>query len=553
MKRKILPFVIALPAFILVLLFKVWPDILSVIISFMQYSPKLGLSNSPFIGLTNYTDFITSYYFMRLLRNSIILSLLPAILTSVVSLFAILCIRKLPNQWLKCLALCIIAIPALIPLASLIGSAKALIDSDSAIAMLFYRLHIIEVKSNLLTIPNLYPWVYSGVEVLKYMFFPIAIGVLATDGLEKPYMHRLFGIIGSYVFIRFALFYVINREITIQLYNPMVYETADTLGAFTYRKGLLEANYGYNAVVSNIRNVFQVLFSIPLFIGLNRLLNRNALFYCISDRKNKRPSAIAGILGTLPLCTGTAGIVYFFVSGALSANITAADIFSNPMFVPAMGNSFVYSIIGAALFTILSVLLAYPFTVSKKAYPLVLFLVLSVNSIVAEYLNYRSWGFIDNAFGAIFISGLSILGAFVLHYLTVNQTRDAVSFKGYLRVIAPTILVLFAFGFIAAWGCSNIQMMLQTRSKFPVSLILREMFVQNDLTKFLSMSTDSIHTAAQLTAIKHIMGILMSLPPVFVGWAVIWLNKRLFIGNRTIFDMISAKTTEKLHDPSPLE
>ena len=47
----------------------------------------------------------------------------------------------------------------------------------------------------------------------------------------------------------------VGYEKTILLYNPQVYETADILPSFVYRKGLQEANYGYSTAVSLFNSV----------------------------------------------------------------------------------------------------------------------------------------------------------------------------------------------------------------------------------------------------------------------------------------------------------
>ena len=47
----------------------------------------------------------------------------------------------------------------------------------------------------------------------------------------------------------------VGYEKTILLYNPQVYETADILSSFIYRKGIQEMNYGYSTAVSLFNSV----------------------------------------------------------------------------------------------------------------------------------------------------------------------------------------------------------------------------------------------------------------------------------------------------------
>ncbi|MFK7694545.1 sugar ABC transporter permease, partial [Paenibacillus sp. HJGM_3] len=44
-------------------------------IAFKDFSPGLGILDSPWVGFRHFLDFFHSYYFWRLLRNTLLLSL----------------------------------------------------------------------------------------------------------------------------------------------------------------------------------------------------------------------------------------------------------------------------------------------------------------------------------------------------------------------------------------------------------------------------------------------------------------------------------------------
>ena len=52
----------------------------------------------------------------------------------------------------------------------------------------------------------------------------------------------------------------VNGEKVILLYNELIYDTADVIGSFTYRKGLLEQNYSYSAAVGLLMSVVNFFF-----------------------------------------------------------------------------------------------------------------------------------------------------------------------------------------------------------------------------------------------------------------------------------------------------
>jgi putative aldouronate transport system permease protein len=46
----------------------------------------------------------------------------------------------------------------------------------------------------------------------------------------------------------------------ILLYNPSIYETADVISTYVYRRGLLNADYSYSAAVGMFNSVFNFIF-----------------------------------------------------------------------------------------------------------------------------------------------------------------------------------------------------------------------------------------------------------------------------------------------------
>ena len=50
------------------------------IIAFKEYTPIKGILGSPWIGFQNFHDFFTSYYFWRILKNTVLISLYTFVL-----------------------------------------------------------------------------------------------------------------------------------------------------------------------------------------------------------------------------------------------------------------------------------------------------------------------------------------------------------------------------------------------------------------------------------------------------------------------------------------
>lgn len=62
----------------------------------------------------------------------------------------------------------------------------------------------------------------------------------------------------------------VGYEKIILLYNEGIYETADVISTYVYRKGLLEANWSYSAAVG----LFNSVINLTLVLTANRITKK---------------------------------------------------------------------------------------------------------------------------------------------------------------------------------------------------------------------------------------------------------------------------------------
>ena len=127
---------------------------------------------------------------------------------------------------------------------------------------------------NLLGNPDNWRTIYVVSDLWKNLGFDSIIYVAALAGIDQTLyeaaeidganrLQRIMrvtipGIIDTIMImliLRIGQMLSVGYEKTILLYNPQVYETADILSSFVYRKGLQEANYGYSTAVSLFNSV----------------------------------------------------------------------------------------------------------------------------------------------------------------------------------------------------------------------------------------------------------------------------------------------------------
>ena len=89
-----------LPAVVYFLVFNYFP-MYGVQIAFKDFSPVLGITGSPWIGFQHFDRFFHSYYFTRLLRNTLYLSLYSLIVSFPIPVILALAFNEIRSERMK--------------------------------------------------------------------------------------------------------------------------------------------------------------------------------------------------------------------------------------------------------------------------------------------------------------------------------------------------------------------------------------------------------------------------------------------------------------------
>lgn len=103
-------YLMLLPGILYFLVFKIAP-MWGILIAFQNYSPFLGFLKSEWVGLTNFTDFFKNSDFIKLFRNTLILSFMNLILYFPVPIVIALLLNEVRHAWYKNAVQTIIYIP----------------------------------------------------------------------------------------------------------------------------------------------------------------------------------------------------------------------------------------------------------------------------------------------------------------------------------------------------------------------------------------------------------------------------------------------------------
>lgn len=247
------------------------------VIAFKQYSPAKGILGSPWVGMRYFQQFFSSEYFWQTFRNTIILSVYSIIFCFPAPIILALLLNEVRCSWFKRSIQTMSYLPHFISMVVICGLIRNFVASDgliSQIGSLFGK-----PPENLLMKKEYFRAIYIVSALWQGIGWDSIIYLAALAGVDHElydaavvegagrFKQTLYvtlpGImptIAVMAILRLGGIMSANGEKVILLYNSLNRETADVIGSFTYRKGLVEQNYSYSAAVGLLMSVINFIF-----------------------------------------------------------------------------------------------------------------------------------------------------------------------------------------------------------------------------------------------------------------------------------------------------
>ena len=264
------------------------------IIAFKDYSPMKGILESDWVGLKHFEEFFNSYYFLRVLKNTILISLYTLVFEFPAPIILALLINEVRKKKFKRVVQTITYMPYFISVVVICGIITDFTNADGLINRLFILLGY--DGQAMLQKPELFRPIYVLSEIWQRIGWEsiIYIAALMSIDLEQYEAARMDGasrikqmfyitlpgllpVITIMFILRMGNMLNVGFEKIILLYNPVTYETADVISSFVYRKGLLEFGWSYSSAVG----LFNSVINLVLLISANyisRRVSQNSLW-----------------------------------------------------------------------------------------------------------------------------------------------------------------------------------------------------------------------------------------------------------------------------------
>ncbi len=268
-------YLIVLPVLVFYALFCYKP-MYGALIAFQNYKPALGFTGSEWVGLEQFQRFFSSPFFVRLLKNTLILSFELLIFGFPAPIILALLINEVKNKPFKKTVQTLTYLPHFISIIVVAG----MITDFSMTTGLFNDIIAFfgGERAPLLQDPNLYRKIYVASDIWQGVGWGSIIYLSALSGVDaqlyeaasldgagrfqKLWNVTLPGIMPTIItmlILRIGQMMSIGYEKTILLYTPATYDTADIISSYTYRVGLLEQSWSYSTAIGLFNSVINLI------------------------------------------------------------------------------------------------------------------------------------------------------------------------------------------------------------------------------------------------------------------------------------------------------
>lgn len=276
-------YIMAIPMILYYIIFHYIP-MYGAIIAFKDYSPVLGITESPWIGLENFTSFFSSVYFYRLIRNTLVINLKLLVFGFPLPIFLAILLNEVRSNSFRRIIQTLTYLPHFISTMVLCGMIVDFVARDGLITQIvgFFG----GSNSNLLLYAENFQTIFVASDIWQTLgwnsiiFFAAITGIdqalyeaAELDGanrFQKILYVTLPGIkqtIMILLILRIGQMMSVGYEKIILLYNANTYETADVISTYVYRKGLLDFDYSYSTAVG----LFNAVINFFLLVCMNNL------------------------------------------------------------------------------------------------------------------------------------------------------------------------------------------------------------------------------------------------------------------------------------------
>ena len=257
------------------------------LMAFQNYSPRLGMFHSKWVGFDWFIKIFTSSDFPRLLKNTLTISITTLVVSFPIPILFALFVNEISNTAFKKVIQTVSYLPHFISLVVICGMIKTFVSETGIIGA---AVGLFTGKSeNLLINPNAFLPIYAvsniwqtmGWDSIMYLAAITAIDTAQYEAAEidgagrfckmfKITLPSIKGTIIVLLILKIGGIMGLGYEKIMLLYNPAIYSKSDVLSTYVYRLGFEGQNWSQSTALG----LFNAVVNLILVVTANRISNK---------------------------------------------------------------------------------------------------------------------------------------------------------------------------------------------------------------------------------------------------------------------------------------
>lgn len=286
-------YLLVLPVIVYLLVFAYKP-MYGLIIAFKDYRPALGIPDSPWVGLKHFRNFFSDVFFWRLIRNTFSISGLNILFGFPAPILLALMLNEVRHTAFKRTVQTITYMPYFISLVVASSLVRTYTQSAGLVSQIvtlfggqpenwlmssqyFYAIYVIsDIWQHIGWNSIIYLAALSSIDQEQYE----AARIDGAGRFRQMFHITVPGLLPTVMILlilRMGSVLNVGYEKILLLYSEAIYEVADVISTYVYRRGILNAAYSFSTAVGLFNSVVNVCFLVAAN-AISRRSTESSLF-----------------------------------------------------------------------------------------------------------------------------------------------------------------------------------------------------------------------------------------------------------------------------------
>lgn len=252
-------------------------------IAFRRFNPTLGITKSPWVGLTYFKQFFNSYYFENILWNTVSLSLFTMLIGFPMPIILALLINEIKGTKFKKLIQNITYMPNFLSVVVIVSMLTIFSNRDYG---LFNKIRELfgQAPVDFMSKPSYFQPLYVFSNVWQFMGFNAIIYIAALSGVDQELYEAasidgasrmqkilhisipcIMGTIIIMFIMRIGSLMSVGFEKAYLMQNSVNLSSSEIISTFIYKNGIQKGQFSYSTAVG----LFNSVINFVLLVGAN--------------------------------------------------------------------------------------------------------------------------------------------------------------------------------------------------------------------------------------------------------------------------------------------